>query len=133
MEGSWGWGFAGEWIESNCRFDFRSSCAILSGKIFLSQQQHDSSSDNAGDSSSASSAAVVAAVNGHVSLDMVSILDQNLLPKPLTTADLSPAPMHGSCLRVAYQGVPDAYNEAATGKAYPNYEAIPCDQFEVAL
>ncbi|CAN1252479.1 Arogenate dehydratase 3 [Linum perenne] len=41
--------------------------------------------------------------------------------------------MHGSTLRVAYQGVPGAYSEAAAGKAYPNCEAIPCDQFEVAF
>ncbi|URE35833.1 prephenate dehydratase [Musa troglodytarum] len=41
--------------------------------------------------------------------------------------------MHGSRLRVAYQGVPGAYSEAAAGKAYPNCEAIPCDQFEVAF
>ncbi|GLT68720.1 hypothetical protein SLA2020_409260 [Shorea laevis] len=41
--------------------------------------------------------------------------------------------MHGSELRVTYQGVPGAYSEAAAGKAYPNCEAIPCDQFEVAF
>jgi arogenate/prephenate dehydratase len=41
--------------------------------------------------------------------------------------------MHSSDLRVAYQGVPGAYSEAVTEKAYPNYEAIPCDQFEVAF
>ncbi|KAK8644108.1 hypothetical protein V6N13_123424 [Hibiscus sabdariffa] len=41
--------------------------------------------------------------------------------------------MHGSQLRVAYQEVPWAYSEAATGKAYPNCEAIPCDQFEVTF
>ncbi|PRQ18189.1 putative arogenate dehydratase [Rosa chinensis] len=50
-----------------------------------------------------------------------------------TIADLSPAPMHGAKLRVAYQGVPGAYSEAAAGKAYPNCEAIPCDQFEDAF
>ncbi|KAG6528675.1 arogenate dehydratase/prephenate dehydratase 6, chloroplastic-like [Zingiber officinale] len=55
------------------------------------------------------------------------------LPRPLSIGDLSPAPMHGSRLRVAYQGVPGAYSEAAAGKAYPNCEPIPCDQFEVAF
>lgn len=55
------------------------------------------------------------------------------LPRPLSISDLSPAPMHGSQLRVAYQGVPGAYSEAAAGKAYPGCEAIPCDQFEVAF
>ncbi|KAK9984060.1 hypothetical protein SO802_033585 [Lithocarpus litseifolius] len=41
--------------------------------------------------------------------------------------------MHGSQLRVAYQGVPDPNSEATAEKAYPNCEAIPCDQFEVAF
>ena len=41
--------------------------------------------------------------------------------------------MHGSQLRVAYQGVPGAYSEAAAAKAYPGCDAIPCDQFEVAF
>ncbi|KAL1201898.1 Arogenate dehydratase 3 [Cardamine amara subsp. amara] len=53
--------------------------------------------------------------------------------KPLSITDLSPAPMHGSKLRVAYQGVPGTYSEAAAGKAYPNCKAIPCDQFEVTF
>lgn len=33
-------------------------------------------------------------------------------------------------LRVAYQGVPGAYSQLAAEKAYPNCEAVPCDQFE---
>ena len=41
--------------------------------------------------------------------------------------------MHGLLLRVAYQGVPSVNSEAAAEKAYPNCEAIPCDQFEVAF
>ena len=41
--------------------------------------------------------------------------------------------MHGSHLQVAYQGVPNAYSEVVAGKAYPNCEAIPCDQFEGAF
>ncbi|KAL9225612.1 hypothetical protein vseg_001515 [Gypsophila vaccaria] len=52
----------------------------------------------------------------------------NNLPKPLTND-----PTNTSLLRVAYQGVPGAYSEAAAEKAYPNSEAIPCDQFEVAF
>ncbi|KAM0839530.1 hypothetical protein ACQ4PT_060248 [Festuca glaucescens] len=55
------------------------------------------------------------------------------LKRPLSISDLSPAPLHGAQLRVAYQGVPGAYSEAAAGKAYPNCDAIPCDQFEVAF
>jgi arogenate/prephenate dehydratase len=85
----------------------------------------------------------VASVNGHkasIDLDLVPIsTDSNnnkphqLAQKALTITDLSPAPMHGSELRVAYQGVPSVYSEATSEKAYPNCEAIPCDQFEVAF
>ncbi|GMH07319.1 hypothetical protein Nepgr_009159 [Nepenthes gracilis] len=101
------------------RADWQSSCAILASKV-VSQQQ---------DNAKAGSAGNITAVNGHKTLDLVPIEN---LPKPLTT-DLSPAPMHGSQLRVAYQGVPGAYSEAAAAKAYPGCEAIPCDQFEVAF
>jgi arogenate/prephenate dehydratase len=34
---------------------------------------------------------------------------------------------------VAYQGVPGAYSEAAALKAYPQCEAVPCEQFEAAF
>ncbi|CAH8361248.1 unnamed protein product [Eruca vesicaria subsp. sativa] len=103
------------------RSDWQSSCAILSSKV-VSQEQ--------------------AAVNGHTngSVNLVPFDDKSLTPPnkkttptPLSITDLSPAPMHGSNLRVAYQGVPGAYSEAAAGKAYPNCQAIPCDQFEVAF
>ena len=113
------------------RAEWQSSCAVLSSKV----------------------AAVGAhSVNGHVAppappqngaavLDLipVSSIDgggggvPTKLPQPLRIADLSPAPMHGSQLRVAYQGVPGAYSEKAAGKAYPVCDAIPCDQFEVAF
>uniref|UniRef100_A0A0E0C6V8 arogenate dehydratase n=1 Tax=Oryza meridionalis TaxID=40149 RepID=A0A0E0C6V8_9ORYZ len=63
----------------------------------------------------------------------LDLLPVSNLPRPLTITDLSPAPMHGSQLRVAYQGVPGAYSEAAAAKAYPSCDAIPCDQFEVAF
>ncbi|MBA0553071.1 hypothetical protein Golax_023496 [Gossypium laxum] len=121
------------------RVDWQSSCAILSSKVFSQDQ-------DSGDKSNTSSASdhLAAAVNGHkTSLDLNLVpLDKKNKPqppakqppqKPLTITDLSPAPMHGSQLRVAYQGVPGAYSEAAAGKAYPNCEAIPCDQFEVAF
>ncbi|KAJ7947940.1 Arogenate dehydratase [Quillaja saponaria] len=120
------------------RADWQTSCAILASKV-VSQEQ--SSTDKTG-----GGADHVAAINGHktsiTDLSLVPIgelanggSDNNrqLQPKPLTISDLSPAPMHGSQLRVAYQGVPGAYSEAAAGKAYPNCEAIPCDQFEVAF
>jgi arogenate/prephenate dehydratase len=62
-------------------------------------------------------------------LDLVPVSNLQHL---LSISDLSPAPMHGSQLRVAYQGVPGAYCEAASGKVYPGCDA-PCDQFEVAF
>lgn len=69
-----------------------------------------------------------------------SILDSNspsinllALPKPLSVTDLTSPPSHGSTVRVAYQGVPGAYSEAAAGKAFPNCEAVPCEQFEGAF
>ncbi|KAH9544016.1 hypothetical protein CY35_13G095700 [Sphagnum magellanicum] len=54
-------------------------------------------------------------------------------PEPLSMVDLALPPRHGSDLRVAYQGVPGAYSEAAAAKAYPSCEAVPCDQFEAAF
>jgi arogenate/prephenate dehydratase len=110
------------------RADWQSSCAILSSKV-ISQQDDGHNSGNGKENNH------VGAVNGHnasvTDLQLVPI--GNNKPQPLTITDLSPAPMHGSQLRVAYQGVPGAYSEAAAGKAYPNCEAIPCDQFEVAF
>uniref|UniRef100_A0A1J3FQC5 Arogenate dehydratase n=1 Tax=Noccaea caerulescens TaxID=107243 RepID=A0A1J3FQC5_NOCCA len=109
------------------RADWQSSCAILSSKVA-------SVEDPGG------LAGKIAVVNGHsngsVNLGLVPVetTSGKLAPvQPLTITDLSPAPLHGSSLRVAYQGVPGAYSEAAAGKAYPNCEAIPCDQFDVAF
>ncbi|XP_047317584.1 arogenate dehydratase 1-like [Impatiens glandulifera] len=106
------------------RADWQSACAILASKVVSQQQDSQMSSNDS-------------AVNGHNTMDLVPIHNNNNnkvpLPKALTIADFSPAPMHGSNLRVAYQGVPGAYSEAAAGKAYPNCESIPCDQFEIAF
>ncbi|KAF7148571.1 hypothetical protein RHSIM_Rhsim03G0107900 [Rhododendron simsii] len=98
--------------------NYQSASAILASKV-VSQQKNDDVSGTD-----------ISAGNDHKTLDFVPTEN---LPKALTIADLSPAPMHGSTLRVAYQGVPGAYSEAAAWKAYPNCEAIPCDQFEVAF
>ncbi|KAK4358770.1 hypothetical protein RND71_020999 [Anisodus tanguticus] len=57
----------------------------------------------------------------------------NPLPRPLTSADLSNMATEGSLLRVAYQGVRGAYSESAAEKAYPNCEAVPCEQFDTAF
>ncbi|XP_059315116.1 arogenate dehydratase 2 [Lycium ferocissimum] len=57
----------------------------------------------------------------------------NPLPRPLTSADLNNMASEGSRLRVAYQGVRGAYSESAAEKAYPNCEAVPCEQFDTAF
>ncbi|CAM8909983.1 unnamed protein product [Rhodiola kirilowii] len=59
--------------------------------------------------------------------------DSPALPKPLSSADLSNSITDGSHLRVAYQGVRGAYSESAAEKAYPNCEAVPCEQFDTAF
>ncbi|KAA8515515.1 hypothetical protein F0562_018874 [Nyssa sinensis] len=59
--------------------------------------------------------------------------DFGCLPRPLSATDLSSSPCNGSKVRVAYQGVPGAYSEAAALKAYPKCETVPCDQFEAAF
>ncbi|CAI0544513.1 unnamed protein product [Linum tenue] len=105
------------------RSDWQSSCAILSSKVVGQEQPPESRSG----------ADSIASVNGHKTIDLDLVPIDKAAAKPLTITDLAPAPMHGSQLRVAYQGVPGAYSEAAAGKAYPKCEAIPCDQFEVAF
>lgn len=127
-------------IGSN-RADWLSNCAILSSKVAVSQSQSQHNDDDktnnqpssADNDSSNHHLTPSPIVNGHKSSTTLDLVPIGNLPKPLTITDLSPAPMHGAQLRVAYQGVPGAYSEAAAGKAYPNCEAIPCDQFEVAF
>ncbi|XP_074564466.1 arogenate dehydratase/prephenate dehydratase 2, chloroplastic-like [Curcuma longa] len=58
--------------------------------------------------------------------------DSSSLPKALSLSDLS-ASEHGSKVRVAYQGAAGAFSEIAALKAYPQCEAVPCEQFEVAF
>ncbi|CAK8575902.1 unnamed protein product [Lathyrus sativus] len=119
-------GYGLEFGVGSSRCDWQSSCTILASKV-ISQQNGSPTDGNHH----------VSAVNGELNavtdLQLVPVGNKPLPPKPLTITDLSPAPIHGSQLRVAYQGVPGAYSEAAAGKAYPNSEAIPCDQFEVAF
>ncbi|KAG2430647.1 hypothetical protein HYH02_013645 [Chlamydomonas schloesseri] len=38
-----------------------------------------------------------------------------------------------SAAKAAYQGVPGAYSEVAARKACPDFDPLPCDQFEVAF
>ncbi|WMV16281.1 hypothetical protein MTR67_009666, partial [Solanum verrucosum] len=59
--------------------------------------------------------------------------DLQSLPKPLSATYLSSGQHDGSNVRVAYQGIPGAYSEAAALKAYPKCEPVPCDQFEAAF
>ncbi|GLT48421.1 hypothetical protein SLA2020_220490 [Shorea laevis] len=82
-------------------------------------------------------------VNNTPSLELPTILedtafevsprDSPLLPKPLSSSRSSVSIHEGSRLRVAYQGVRGAYSESAADKAYPNCEAVPCEQFDTAF
>jgi arogenate/prephenate dehydratase len=107
------------------RAEWLTSCAVLSSKV-AALVSHSTNGH----------VAVAAVANGAL-LDLVPVSSTNggarNLPAPLRIADLCPAPMHGSELRVAYQGVPGAYSEKAAGKAYQGCDAVPCDQFDVAF
>lgn len=74
-------------------------------------------------------------VNNSQDANSGSATSRNLvtLPRPLSVTDLAKPPSHGSSVRVAYQGVPGAYSEAAAAKAFPKCEAVPCEQFEAAF
>jgi arogenate/prephenate dehydratase len=105
---------------SSSRVDWQTACAILS-----------STNDNHAPAPKVNGQTTKLAPPDTASLDLAPAATN--LNRPLSITDLSPAPLHGAQLRVAYQGVPGAYSEAAAGKAYPNCDAIPCDQFEVAF
>ncbi|KAF6150549.1 hypothetical protein GIB67_030350 [Kingdonia uniflora] len=69
--------------------------------------------------------------NEDVDLELQSkFQDCQSLPKPLSASGLGD---HGSPIRVAYQGCPGAYSESAAAKAYPNCEAVPCEQFDTVF
>ncbi|XP_057449056.1 arogenate dehydratase/prephenate dehydratase 2, chloroplastic-like [Lotus japonicus] len=59
--------------------------------------------------------------------------DPLVLPRPLSSNQFSASVSDSSSLRVAYQGVRGAYSESAAQKAYPNCEAVPCEQFDTAF
>ncbi|XP_057817772.1 arogenate dehydratase 1 isoform X2 [Cryptomeria japonica] len=100
---------------------WQSSCAILNSHLVGGNEEVEKKSE--ANSTPGSETGLVTTTTSSISL----------LPRPLSIADLAPAPMHGSQLRVAYQGVPGAYSEAAASKAYPDCDAVPCDQFEAAF
>lgn len=124
------------------RTDWQTSCAILSGKASLISQSnyHHQLQSPDGNNYLESLPTIPSSSNSRLptdksfspSLDLAPVSN---LPRPLslTVSDLSPSPTHGSQLRVAYQGAPGAYSEAAATEAYPNCDAIPCDQFDVAF
>jgi len=62
-----------------------------------------------------------------------SISVSRSLPRPLTASDLAGVTSTRPCFRVAYQGLPGAYSESAAAKAYPECEAVPCEQFETTF
>uniref|UniRef100_A0A0D6R4T7 Arogenate dehydratase n=1 Tax=Araucaria cunninghamii TaxID=56994 RepID=A0A0D6R4T7_ARACU len=101
--------------------DWQTSCAIITGQVL--------------ENGNSNGVGIVPIKSPANSPEMNTVISQNLttMPKPLSVTDLAPPPMHGSQLRVAYQGVPGAYSEAAASKAYPSCDPVPCDQFEVAF
>ncbi|TXG47008.1 hypothetical protein EZV62_026302 [Acer yangbiense] len=58
---------------------------------------------------------------------------KKIFSKPLSVTEPSSSSSDGSKVRVAYQGIPGAYSEAAALKAYPKSETVPCEQFEAAF
>ncbi|CAL9134317.1 unnamed protein product [Musa textilis] len=54
------------------------------------------------------------------------------LQNHLSSTDLSVSG-HKPNIRVAYQGCPGAFSEAAARKVHPDCQAVPCEQFEVAF
>ncbi|KAK9079143.1 hypothetical protein SSX86_000813 [Deinandra increscens subsp. villosa] len=99
------------------RTDWQSSCAILASKV-VSQESAEKSTG----------ADMINFVSDQKTRELLPV---EKLPKPLSITGRDPK--HGSTLRVAYQGVSGAYSEAAAVKAYPECEAIPCDEFEAAF
>ncbi|XP_042506304.1 arogenate dehydratase 2-like isoform X2 [Macadamia integrifolia] len=65
--------------------------------------------------------------------DSVVSKDSQSLPRPLSIIDLPNSPSPVSRLRVAYQGVQGAFSESAAEKAYPDCEAVACEQFDTAF
>ncbi|XP_074581391.1 arogenate dehydratase/prephenate dehydratase 6, chloroplastic-like [Curcuma longa] len=110
------------------RADWLSACSILSSNASSHQHQEPPPPQNPAAEDDHDLLASTASSSGSM-LGIVPLC----LPQPLTIADPSLGPKHGSQLRVAYQGLPGAYSEPAAAKAYPNCDAIPCDQFEAAF
>nr|XP_043611903.1 arogenate dehydratase 3-like [Erigeron canadensis] len=108
---------------SKSRTDWQSSCAIIlaSSTILAEQNDYDEKTKDVIN--------LTNKVNGQNDLNLVTT--GHNLRKPLTINEMSP--LARDDIRVAYQGVPGAYSETAAARAYPNCEAIPCDQFEVAF
>ena len=106
---------------------------------FLKKVIQNGASNGKGDGATDGASGSLARVqeNEEVALQAMEISTSHMvslhLPKPLSITDLSLPPRESSDLRVAYQGVPGAYSEAAAAKAYPRCEAVPCEQFEAAF
>lgn len=59
--------------------------------------------------------------------------DLKLFPRPLSATGTLSSPSDGSNVRVAFEGAPGAFSEAAALKAYPKCETVPCDEYEQAF
>lgn len=114
---------------------WESSCATLSSQWATQLQAEAEAEAEAEEQVTATMTATATTTTTEVGLQQ-----QVQLPKPLTVwqqQQQQRAQLQGQGqaeqLRVAYQGVPGAYSEAAAGKAYPDSEAVPCEQFEAAF
>ncbi|URE13781.1 Arogenate dehydratase prephenate dehydratase 2 [Musa troglodytarum] len=73
-------------------------------------------------------------INGAGALELRASPDETLpnVAGPKSVSDVSGS-ANGYRLRVAYQGLPGAYSEAAAAKAYRDCEPVPCELFETAF
>jgi arogenate/prephenate dehydratase len=98
------------------RADWQAACAILASNS-TGGGGHDASS-NTQPAPQVNGQKPPPALEATPTLDELDLVPVSNIPRPLSISDLYPAPMHGSQLRVAYQGVSGAYSEAAAAKAY---------------
>ncbi|BBN11879.1 arogenate/prephenate dehydratase [Marchantia polymorpha subsp. ruderalis] len=133
-EGSWRAGATSPYLDATAgaqgrAAQWQTTCAVLSGQWATAQveEQQQQQQGQEQEQEQQSFDEGMGMGMGMVGRGLVT------LPKPLAVVDLALQPKHNSQIRVSYQGVPGAYSEAAAGKAYPNCEAVPCEQFDTAF
>ncbi|KAL2619898.1 hypothetical protein R1flu_000103 [Riccia fluitans] len=110
------------YVDHHRSAQWQTSCAVFSGQWATAQLEEQKSLIDSFDEGSPINSGDETNNRGLIAL-----------PKPLSVVDLALQPKHNAQLRVSYQGVPGAYSEAAAAKAYPNCEAVPCEQFDSAF